>query len=185
MQKEQNLLNEWVNNYTEELLSRAVYKVSNLESAKDLVQETFLAAVKNIKSFKQKSNPKTWLFSILNHKISDFYRKKYQQDKKVNIDISLFFTENGDWIHEKQPHIWQNQEKNLLDDLVFIEVLNYCLEHLPHKFNALIKMKYYANKTSAEICQELNISSTNMWQIMHRAKLKLRECVENGWFKKK
>ena len=183
MQTNQDTLNKWVNDYTDELLSRAVYKVSDIENAKDLVQDTFLAASKNINSFKHKSNPKTWLFSILNNKISDFYRKKYRQDTKVNIDISSFFTETGDWIPEKQPHTWQNSEKNLLDDLAFIEIMNYCLEHLPHKFNAPIKMKYYSEKNPEEICQELEISPSNMWQIMHRAKLKLRECIENGWFK--
>lgn len=177
------VLNKWVNNYTDDLLLRAMYKISDIESAKDIVQDTFLAASKNINSFEHKSNPKTWLFSIMNNKISDFYRKKYRQDTKVDIDISTFFTENGDWKSEKQPHVWQNSEKNLLDDLEFIEIMNYCLEHLPHKFNTLIKMKYYSEKNPEEICQELNISPTNMWQIMHRAKLKLRECIETGWFK--
>jgi len=183
MQNNQNTLNEWVNSYTDELLKQAVYKISDVENAKDIVQETFLAAAKNIGTFKQKSNPKTWLFSILNNKISDYYRKKYRQDTKVNIDISSFFSESGDWINEKQPQNWQNNEKNLLDDLAFIEILNFCLENLPEKFNSVIKMKYYSEKNAEAICQELEISSTNMWQIMHRAKLKLRECIENGWFK--
>ncbi len=183
MQNFQNLPEEWINNYTDELLSRAVYKLSDVENAKDIVQDTFLAAAKNIHSFKQKSNPKTWLFSILNNKISDFYRKKYREDKKINTDISSFFTETGDWKPDKQPQNWEQSGKNLLDNMAFIEILDYCLEHLPNKYNSVIKMKYYSEKTPEEICQELEISSTNMWQIMHRAKLKLRDCIENGWFK--
>jgi RNA polymerase sigma-70 factor (ECF subfamily) len=179
-----DVLDDWVNNYTAELLSRTIYKISNVESAKDIVQETFLAAAKNIHSFKHKSKAKTWLFSILDNKIADYYRKKYRQDTKVDVDISMFFTKNGEWINEKQPQEWNNSENNLLDNLTFIEILNFCLEHLPYKFNTLIKMKYYSNKKSAEICQELEISTTNMWQIMHRAKLKLRECIENAWSKK-
>ncbi|MCF6242506.1 MAG: sigma-70 family RNA polymerase sigma factor [Bacteroidales bacterium] len=178
-----NILDNWVNKYTAELLAHTIYKISDVENAKDLVQDTFLAASKNIHTFKYKSAPKTWLFSILNNKISDYYRTKYQQDKKVNIEISMFFTENGNWINEKQPHVWQNSEKNILDDLKFVEIMNYCLDNLPYKFNTLIKMKYYSDKKPKEICQELEINPTNMWQIMHRAKLKLRECIENGWFK--
>ncbi len=184
MQKH-STLNNWVNIYTEQLLSRAMHKLSNSENAKDIVQDTFLAAAQNFKNFKNESNPKTWLFSILNNKISDFYRKRYRQDTKLDFDVfSAFFTSDGEWNSNNQPLNWQNQETNLLDDLEFIEILNYCIENLPNKFNTVIKMKYYSEKKSKEICQELEINTTNMWQIMHRAKLKLRDCVENGWFKR-
>lgn len=184
MQKNHDQIIEWVNTYTEELLSWTMHKISDSENAKDIVQDTFLAVAKSFDRFKEESNPKTWIFSILNNKISDYYRKKYRQDTKVDYDIlSSFFTDSGEWNDDKQPQHWQNDEKNLLDDLKFIEILNYCLEHLPDKFNTVIKMKYYSEKNPKEICQELEISSTNMWQMMHRAKLKLRECVETGWFK--
>jgi len=183
MQSSNKKINDWVNNYTEELHTWTMYKVSNTENAKDIVQDTFLAVAKNIGAFKEKSNPKTWIFSILNNKINDFYRKKYRQDTKVDVDILSSFFKNGEWNSEKEPQNWQNGETNLLDDLEFIEILNYCLEHLPNKFNTVIKMKYYSDKNPKEICQELEISTTNMWQMMHRAKLKLRDCIETGWFK--
>lgn len=184
MQSTNNKINDWVNIYTEELLTWTMYKVSNTENAKDIVQDTFLAVAKGIDKFNEKSNPKTWIFSILNNKISDYYRKKYRQDTKIDIDIfSTFFSKDGEWNSAKEPQNWQNDEKNLLDDLEFIEILNYCLEHLPNKFNTVIKMKYYSDKKPKEICQELEISTTNMWQMMHRAKLKLRDCIETGWFK--
>ncbi len=183
MQNSNKKINDWVNNYTEELLTWTMYKVSDAENAKDIVQDTFLAVAKNIGAFEEKSNPKTWIFSILNNKINDFYRKKYRQDTKVDVDILSSFFKNGEWNSEKEPQNWQNNETNLLDDLEFIEILNYCLEHLPNKFNTVIKMKYYSDKNPKEICQELEISTTNMWQMMHRAKLKLRDCIETGWFK--
>ena len=74
-----NLLSQWVESYTENLHSWAFHKVSDGELAKDLVQDTFLAAAEKIESFKGDSSPKTWLFSILNHKIIDHYRKKVNQ----------------------------------------------------------------------------------------------------------
>jgi RNA polymerase sigma-70 factor (ECF subfamily) len=73
-----NVLDDWVNNYAAALLSRAIYKISDIESAKDIVQETFLDASKNIHSFKHKSKAKTWLFSILNNKISTRYQSGYR-----------------------------------------------------------------------------------------------------------
>lgn len=176
-------INLWVENYTQGLILRAMQKISDTETAKDIVQDTFLVAAQNFNKFQNKSSPKTWLFSILNNKISDYYRKKYRQDTKVDFDVfSSFFSADGDWNSENKPKNWQDNQKNLLDDLEFIDILNYCLENLPGKFNSVIKMKYYSDKEPKEICQELEISTTNMWQIMHRAKLKLRNCIEEGWF---
>ncbi|PIY34118.1 MAG: RNA polymerase subunit sigma, partial [Bacteroidetes bacterium CG_4_10_14_3_um_filter_42_6] len=58
-----------------------------------------------------------------------------------------------------------------------------CLDALPDRWSLSIKLKYLMEKESEEICQELGVSPTNFWQIMHRAKLQLRDCVENKWFK--
>ena len=66
----------WVENYTHELYSWALHKVSDSEIAADLVQDTFLSVAEKIDSFKNESSTKTWIFSILNHKIIDHYRKK-------------------------------------------------------------------------------------------------------------
>ena len=81
-------LTGWVNSYTNDLYSWAFHKVSDVELAKDLVQDTFLAAAEKIDGFKGESSPKTWLFSILNHKIVDVYRKKAKQP--IIIDSQSF-----------------------------------------------------------------------------------------------
>lgn len=181
----QNQIENWVNDYTEEMLSWTNYRISDIENAKDIVQDTFISALKNIGNFKEKSNPKTWLFSILKNKIADFYRKQYREAKTVDFNVfSSFFTSNGEWKKEKRPKDWSlTPEEHLLDNLEFIEILNFCIENLPQKFNAVIKMKFYEEMNTEKICQELEISTTNIWQIMHRAKLKLRDCIENKWFK--
>lgn len=184
MQNVNTIIEDWVEAYTEDLINRALTKIPDIESVKDIVQETFLAVSMNINTYEQKSNPKTWIFSILNNKISDYYRKKYKQGADISLDaLPSNFSANEDWIKEKIPMSWQTEKQNLLDDSKFIEILNYCLEHLPHKFSTVINMKYFSNKKPEEICQELDISTTNMWQIMHRAKLKLRDCIETAWFK--
>ena len=178
-----NALTEWVNVYTNDLYSWAVHKVSNTELAKDLVQDTFLAASEKISSFKAESSPKTWLFSILNHKIIDIYRKKANQP--VNMDnntFSVFFDNNGTWITGKKPKEWHEEEGHLLDDTEFVAVLKKCLDTLPENWSTTVKLKYLMNKNGEEICQELGIAPTNYWQIIHRAKLQLRDCIERSWF---
>ena len=173
----------WVNQYAADLLSWASHKVSDPELAKDLVQDTFLAAFEKIDSFKGKSSPKTWLFSILNYKIIDHYRAKVKQPVKLDNQLfSNFFNEGGDWYSQKRPKDWHEEENHLLDDSDFQAVLKKCLDKLPEQWNACVKLKYLMQKKGEEVCQELDITTTNFWQIMHRAKLNLRDCVETNWF---
>lgn len=177
-------LSNWVETYTNELYSWALYKVSETELAKDLVQDTFLAAAEKIKDFQGDSSPKTWLFAILNYKIIDVYRKKVNQPVATeNLFFNNYFDENGSWKHDKQPVDWNIDEDNLLDDDEFQKILKKCLDALPEKWNTCVKLKYLTEKSGEEICQELDIAPTNYWQILHRAKVQLRECIENKWFK--
>ena len=179
-----NKLTQWVETYTKEMYSWAFHKVSDTELAKDLVQDTFLAAVEKIQSFKGDSSPKTWLFSILNHIIVDYYRKKINLPTNIeNQSLSSIFDEEGSWKTDKRPKDWDGDETELLDNLEFRAILDNCLGELPEKWNASIKLKYLLNQNGDEICQELSITPTNLWQIIHRAKVQLRECVENNWFK--
>lgn len=172
-----------VEQYAGELISWASYKVSDSELAKDLVQDTFLAASQKISTFQGKSSPKTWLFSILNFKIIDHYRAKARQPVKLKTQSLLdFFTDQGEWKDSSKPKPWQEDDGNLLDDADFQNVLKNCMAALPDKWNACIKLRYLMNKKGEEICQELNITPTNFWQIMHRAKLNLRDCIETNWY---
>jgi len=178
------LLEKLVSQYTEDLFRWAIHKTSSTTIAEDLVQETFLAAAEKIGSFKGDSSPKTWLFSILNHKIIDHYRKKVNQPVHMeNETLSTFFDEDGTWQKEKRPKEWDEEEKHLLDDSEFQKTLKDCMDALPEKWGTCVKLKYLSEKSGEEICQEVGIAPTNFWQIVHRAKLKLRDCIENNWFK--
>ena len=170
--------------HTGELYSWALLKVSDKELAKDLVQDTFLAAVEKYNDFKGESSPRTWLFAILNNKIRDVYRKRMAQTTPVDSeDLFVFFYPDGNWQKERRPVDWRNDSSELLDDVDFQNILQKCLDNLPQKWKACVQSKYLFEKNSHEICQELNISATNLWQIVHRAKLHLRDCIQNKWFR--
>ncbi len=176
-------LADWVAEYTEEMYKWASYKTSSVEIAEDLVQDTFLAAAEKLATFKGNSSPKTWLFSILNNKIIDYYRKKVNQPVRVeNQVLAGIFNNDEGWKPEKQPKEWHAEEGHLLDNEVFQAVLKKCLDALPEKWNLSVKLKYLTNKSGEEICQELGITPSNFWQMVHRAKLKLRDCIETNWF---
>lgn len=177
------MLNSWVADFTDELYSWALYKVSDSELAQDLVQDTFLVAAEKNDNFRGESSAKTWLFSILNNKIIDVYRKKV--NKPVNMDenvFSNFFDKDDGWRSDRVPTDWNEDEQHLLDNSEFQSVLAKCLDALPEKWSTCVKLKYLSEKKGEEICQEVGIALTNYWQIVHRAKLQLRNCVETNWF---
>lgn len=184
----QKTIKEWVIAHSDTLYTWALSKTSSIEIAEDLVQETFLAATISYDKFQNRSNPKTWLFSILNNKIIDHYRKKTNTpnslDQITELQANQFtnslFDENGKWNPSEMNSIW-GDEKNLLDDLDFNETMKFCLGDLPEKWRIAISSKYLLERTSEEICQELEMSTTNYWQVIHRAKLLLKKCIEKHW----
>jgi RNA polymerase sigma-70 factor (ECF subfamily) len=175
----------WVQLYSDSLYSWALHKTSNKETAEDLVQETFLIAIKSFDKFKGDSNPKTWLFSILNNKINDHYRKSYRMPV-VNNDtiLDIFFESSERWRKDQMPQKWTDDTDNLLDNVEFQQELDNCLKKLPPSCFSAIQLKFIEEKKGNVICQELGITDTNFWQILHRAKLQMRKCLELNWFEK-
>lgn len=184
-----SLVEEWAKNFLSEMLAWAKYKTSSDEIAEDLVQDTFVAAFKSFKSFRGESKPKTWLFSILNNKIKDYYRKASVQREENVIDrISekedrqdFQFTEQGRWKIYPEAYVPFEDEEHLLDNPEFNEVLKTCFEELPGKWYKVMSLKYFLHKESEEICKELSITPSNYWQIVRRSKIKLRECLSLKW----
>ncbi len=180
--KEINIEN-LVAEHTEDMYRWAFHKTSSNETAEDLVQDTFLVAAEKLSGFKGNSSPKTWLFSILNNKIIDFYRKKARTEKNIgNQSITALFDGDGNWKKNREPRDWGEDESHLLDNEDFQKILKQCLDALPQRWNTCVKLKYLSTKSGEEICQEVGISSSNFWQIIHRAKLQLRECIDENWF---
>lgn len=192
MEKTQLPVNDLVVKYSDDLFRWALYRTNNQEIAKDIVQETFLAAIKSLEAFQNKAKVKTWLFSILNNKIMDYHRKNFkeiifnQSDLQISADndstIEKLFDVNGNWKNRSNAILWQeNEDEHLLDKAGFRKILQNCLEDLPEKWFSAVQMKYLEEKDGAEICQELGLSPSNFWQILHRSKLKLKDCIETNW----
>lgn len=177
----------WVNDFTDDLMSWAYHKTSSKETAEDLVQETFLSAFNSFDNFKNNSSPKTWLLSILNHKIIDFYRKKSKSfsiidnmaEDEANNRVNDLFDENDHWKNPKE-HSFEVEE-HLLDNADFNSTLEKCMENLPEKWRIAIHSKYLTDVTVDEICKQLEVSTANYWQIIHRAKLHLKNCIDKNW----
>jgi RNA polymerase sigma-70 factor (TIGR02943 family) len=174
----------WVDLYTEDLYKWAMSRLSDIETAKDVVQETFITAFQKLGSFEGKSSPKTWLVAILNNKIIDLYRRKANDPTVRAFDNEhFFFDDDGMWRDTERPAPWEAPPE-LLDDHEFANTLEKCMEKLPKPWLTAVKSKYLLDRDGNDICKELNVSSSNYWQMIHRAKLSLRQCIEVNWFKK-
>lgn len=177
-------ISNWVHAYGDDLYAWAYYKLGDKELAEDIVQDTFLAAHQAIGKFNSESSPKTWLTAILKNKVADHYRKSFKQPTvSFDDDAHPFFKSNGRWEKEQMKSLAEYPfHQELLDDDDFNHTLEDCMQKLPNVWHSAINFKYISEKNSADICQELNITPTNYWQLIHRAKLHLRDCLKNNWF---
>ena len=132
-----------VKTHTKDLFAYTITKVGQKEIAEDIVQETFLSAYQSYDNFQNKSSVKTWLFSILKHKIADHFRLQYKRGNEVSPDIiEKFFDENHRWKPEYRPKQW-TEENHLLDDPAFSKTLADCLKALPGEMVICYSIKIF------------------------------------------
>ena len=174
-------------NYSDYLYNYAITRVNDIHTAEDLVQETFISALKGYDSFQSKSKESTWLIAILKNKIIDHYRKKsknyYQQSLDEMQIMDDFFNSNGSWQTDQRPSRWDMDVDKAIEQREFYEILQQCLIRLNDIQRMVFAMKHLDDEDTDEICKELNITATNYWVIIHRAKLQLRKCMETNWVK--
>jgi RNA polymerase sigma-70 factor (ECF subfamily) len=175
----------WVDQYGDYLYAFALSRVRNPSTAEEVVQETLLAALGARKNYKKQSSEKTWITGILKHKIMDHFRKHAKEQRDLHIDSSetpleTFFTENGQW--RDKPALWAADPHELYKQKEFLAVLYYCLSVLPARQSDVFTLREMDGLSTDEICKFYDISATNCWVILHRARMFLRSCVEKNWF---
>ncbi len=171
----QSAAERWVDDHGECLYRFALIRVRKPEVAEDLVQETFLAAVRGYEKFSGRSSERTWLCGILKNKIVDYFRKLGREPSFT--DLEFFsdeclgkFVSIGFWNHEKGPKEWKPEPDEVMYRAEFWQTMRDCLSKLPQKV------------PSKEICAILSISDSNLRVMLHRVRMALRECLEMNWF---
>lgn len=175
----------WVDQHGDYLYNYAYSRLQSKELAEDLVQETFISALKALNKFEGRSSEITWLVSILKRKIIDHFRKASTQKEVTQTEYSPPFREEGTWeghwLAERGPKQWPDDLKNPTRQHEFRKILEYCLSILPDRWKAVFVLKFMEEVNSEEICKELGCTPSNYWVILHRTRLKLRECIEIKW----
>lgn len=167
----------------------ATLQLSDRQLADDTVQEALIGALKNAGSFAGRAALKTWVFAILKNKIADALRQKQRLAKVVSTQDEHEhdagnpepFTARGHWNKDERPAVWANPEGSMRE-VQFWQVLETCLDRLPGKQARVFMMREFIQLDSAEICDTANITLSNLNVMLHRARLRLRECLENNWF---
>ena len=167
-----------------QLLRFARTQLRNDAWAEDAVSETVVAALEKPQAFAGQSQLKTWLVGILKHKVIDQLRRHRREatilttDDAEDLDDALF-APDGHW--REAPADWGNPD-DVLRQRQFLTVLEACLDGLPPTQARVFMMREWLELSSDECCKELAITATNLWVLLHRARLRLRECLQSGWF---
>jgi len=181
----------WVETHGDALFAYAISRLGDRNLAEDAVQDTYLAAVKARLSFKGGSQARTWLIGILRHKISDIRRKTHRETQTADLQdsdefdgasssIDAWFDSTGHW--RKQPASWSVDPGALMSQEEFFSVLRDCLEKIPGRAGDAFTLRFVNNIPPEEVCKVMEISSTNFWVLLHRARTRLRSCLEVNWF---
>ncbi|WP_439589836.1 sigma-70 family RNA polymerase sigma factor [Hydrogenophaga sp.] len=172
------------------LLKFARMQLRNDAWAEDAVSETMLAAISRPQAFERRSQLKTWLVGILKHKIVDVLRHHQREisasgtteDELADPLEDMAFHADGHYA--ENPADWGNPEQDL-NNRQFFAILEACTDKLPAMQGRLFLMREWLELSSEEICKELSLTPTNLYVQLHRARLRLRECLELNWFARK
>jgi RNA polymerase sigma-70 factor, ECF subfamily len=172
-----------------DLLRFARLQLRQADVAEDLVQEAIEAAWRKSASFAGQSSLKTWVFAILRHRIVDHLRQASRtvtmsslvdDDDDWQENLATLFDDRGRWQAEQRPAAWPDPEQSM-QSRQFWQVFETCLDHLPPATARVFMMREFLGFESEEICQQLGISIGNCHVILHRARLKLRTCLDAMW----
>jgi RNA polymerase sigma-70 factor (ECF subfamily) len=172
---------EWVDRYGDALYRHARLRLRDADLAEEVVQETFLAALRGRDTFTGTSTEQTWLTGILRHKILDVYRAAGREERCTSLDEAPdLFDRTGHW---REPIArWPRDPGELVEEAEFLDVLDQCIAGLPTRAQRAFLLREGEQLETTEVRELLGVSASNLGVILHRARLKLRRCLEINWF---
>ena len=178
------LPDQWVDNYADYLFNYAIGRVSDVETAKDLVQDTFVAGLNSAKNYKGEAAERTWLIAILKRKVIDHYRKINSKKGKAEVRMSYNSASDaeGDWLEEQVADPASVVENDNIENDELGLAIYECISKLPKKQALVFNMKTIQGVSTEDICKELNINPSNLWVMIHRARTALMGCLNQNWY---
>lgn len=173
--RDPDALSEVVTEYTPSLYRAILSMGVTGAAAEDLLQDVFVTFLTTLDHFEGRSKIRTWLFGILYRKLFEARRELARVDKHDPIDgiVESWFNTDGSWAHPPADieRVLASQEAGLH--------IRACVDALPPLQRAAFELREIDELTSSEICEALGISTSNFGVLMHRARMKLRVCLED------
>lgn len=174
---------EWVDQHGDYLFRYAVSRLRNSEAAEEVVQQTFLAGLEHLQQYAGKGSERGWLTGILKRKIIDLIRARQRTQNLSNDDegdpLDQMFDPKGHW--KKNVRSTLLQPLDSVERAEFWPILRQCLAGLPAKQADAFTLREMEELESDEICKELAITSSNLWVLLHRARIRLAQCMKTRW----
>ena len=175
---------KWIDEYADYLFRYAYSRLRDANAAEEVVQETFLAGVRYSEQFSGRGTERAWLQGILKRKIIDYVRarKKHAGSTPYEDETDLtgqLFDAAGNW--KPGSFKWSPAPNENIEMQELWDVVKSCLQTLPKGQADVFVLSVVEDMDSADICKELEISSSNFWVRMHRARLGLASCVSERW----
>ena len=181
---ETNHPDDWLEAHGNYLFNLAVGQVRDSHVAEDLVQETFLAALKARDRFSGRSSDRTWLVGILRHKIYDHLRR-ICRERPTRSDSACFrpdqeaWDDSILWAHEVAAECMEPSRRMELAELR--QAMEQALGKLPPRIAQVFQLYEVEERPNHEVCDRLKISESNLWVMLHRARKQLREELAEWW----
>ncbi|MGQ9647253.1 MAG: sigma-70 family RNA polymerase sigma factor [Thermodesulfobacteriota bacterium] len=177
----------WIQDHGDYLLRYALLRLRNKQIAEDVVQETFLAALKGKDEFRGQASERTWLVGILKHKLTDYFRKSSRESPVTDLVASEesaedFFDRNGKW--KVEPGAWGDDPAGVLEKKEFWKTFKECLAGLPKRLADVFSLREFEGLETEEIRNLMGLSTTNLNVQLYRARLRLARCLNTNWFEK-
>lgn len=172
-----------------DMLRFARLQLRSADAGEDVVQDTIEQALRNADSFAGRSSVKTWVFAILRNRIVDHLRQAARTVPLSSLagdgedwqeQLEALFDQRGHWTQSARPTAWRSPEE-ARSEREFWGVFEACLDHLPPSLAGVFMMREFLGFEAQEICRMLGLTTGNCHVILHRARLRLRDCMGRGW----
>lgn len=183
-----------VEKYHSSLVRMAQLYIRDETIAEELAQETWLAVLKGLSNFEGRSSLKTWIYTILTNKA----KTRSQREKRSQV-FSDFedSTSNSPtvapdrfnpasagkspnhWAVDAAPSSWAGIPEERFLSMETMNLIRQTIDGLPENQRMVITLHDINELSTQEICNILEISETNQRVLLHRARAKVRQALEN------
>ena len=174
----------WVDQYGDFLYRYALSRLRDAEASEEVVQDCFVTGLRAVDQYAGKGDQRAWLLGILKRKIVDYSRQRSREGVGKSDDgggdlTETLFDETGHW--RDDPRVFGDQPSASLERQEFWKIFRGCLETLPERQADAFTLREFDERSSEEICKDLSISASNLWVLLHRARLRLANCMKARW----